>query len=62
MCVSHSTDDLPEEEARLLFADVVVLDVIVQLAAVGQLHYHEDIVCSVKHLVELYDVLVAYEL
>lgn len=62
MRVAHPADDLPEEEARLLLADVVILDVVVQFSSVGQFHDHEDVVGGVEHLVQLDDILMRDEL
>jgi hypothetical protein len=62
MGISDSGDDLSEEEPGLLLGDIVILNVIVELAAVGQFHDDEDVVGGIEYLVKLDDVLVADEL
>jgi len=61
MRVPDATDDLPEEKSGLLLADIVILYVIVQFAAVCQFHDDEDVVGGIEYLVEFDDILVADE-
>lgn len=60
--IVDSTDDLLEEEACVIFADLIELDIVVQLAALSQLHDDEDIVAGVEDLVKLNNVVVVDEL
>ncbi len=62
MCIAHSTDDLSEECLGFLLADVVILNVVVELPPVSQLHYNEYIVGGVQYFVELNYILVANKL
>lgn len=60
--IVDSADDLLEEEAGVFLADLIELDIVVQLAPLSQLHDHEDVVAGVEDLVELDDVVVVDEL
>lgn len=62
VCVGHSADDLFEEEAGVFLADVIVLDVVVELAAFCVFHDDEDVVGGVEHLIQFDDVLVVDKL
>ena len=61
MRVPDATDDLPEEKSGLLLADIVILYVVVQFAAVCQFHDDEDVVGGIEYLIEFDDILVADE-
>lgn len=61
MGVGHSTDDLLEKEAGILFSDVVVLDIVVELATLCEFHDDEDVVGGVEYFVEFDDVLMVDE-
>jgi hypothetical protein len=60
--VVDSADDLLEEEACVLLADLIELNIVVQLAALSQLHDDEDVVAGVEDLVKLNNVVVVDEL
>ncbi len=60
--ICDSADDLFEEEAGLVLADVIVLDVIVKFATFCVFHYHKDVVGRVQYFVELDDVLMVDKL
>lgn len=60
--ILNSVDDLLEIEFSLLLGDALALDVVEELAVVGQLHDDEDIVVSIQDLVELDNVGVVDEL
>ena len=51
MCVLYPTDDLPEEELRLFFGDIIILYVIVEFSSIREFHDDEDIIGSIEHLV-----------
>lgn len=62
MRVLNPTDNLPEEELRLFFWDIIILYIIVELSSIRELHDDEDIISRIKHLVQLDNVLVIDEL
>lgn len=43
----YTTDDLSEEKPGIFFADVVVLNVVVELASFCQFHDDEDVIGGV---------------
>jgi len=59
--VGNSADDLFEEEPGVLLRDIIILYIVVEFAALGELHNHEDVVGRVQHLVQLDDILVVDE-
>ena len=57
MGVGYPTDNLLKEEPLILLGNVVVLDVVIEFAALREFHNHEDIVGSIKHFVQFDNVL-----
>lgn len=61
MRISYSADDLSEEHACLVLADIIILNVVVKLSSVCEFHDHEDIIGGIKHFIELDNVLMTDE-
>lgn len=61
MCEFNSVNNLPKEIFDFFLAQVMFLDVLVQLPSFRDLHYDEDIIGSVQHFIELDDVGVVDE-
>ena len=62
MDVLDSVDDLLKVEAGLFLVNGGILDVFVEFSLGGEFHDHENVICGIKHLVQLDDVGVVDEL
>ena len=62
MCIRHTTDNLLKEKSSIFLANIIGLNVVIQLPSFCQLHYYKDIVAGVQNFVQLYDVVMVYEL
>lgn len=49
-------DDFAEEVFGLLFVDIIILDVVIELSFFGHLHHNENVGCCVQHLIKLDNV------
>ena len=61
MSIVHTSHDLLEDASRLIFRDLVALDVIIEFSSLGQLHYDEDVVSRIEDLIQFDDVWVVDE-
>ena len=62
MGITDSSYDLFEEESRIFLTYLIILDVIIELSSLSQFHDHEDIIAGVKNFIELYNIVMIYEL
>jgi hypothetical protein len=61
MSVSHATDYLPKEKPCFVFADIIILYVIVQFSSICEFHDDKDVVGGVEYFIKFDDVLMADE-
>lgn len=61
MGVVQSGHDLLEETSGFILGNVIALDIIIELSALSQLHYNENIVSGVQNLIQFDDVGVVDE-
>ena len=62
MDILNSINDLLEVEASSGFINWIVLNIFVEFSLGGEFHDHENVICGIKHLVQLDDVGVVDEL
>lgn len=57
MCVGYSTDNLFKKEPSILFGNIVVLDIVIELTSFCKFHNDEDVVGRIQHFVQFDNVL-----